>query len=216
MVSKLVQVTVIVGAFCVTNLALARPRSRLNMPKRWTWPPSKTMKRAGSRCLKRLTALGVRWRRAPSVRKVVTPIRVRAMKFRGISIVPMWRKPPFTMDCYLALAFAETAPMLRKLGVRSLRFSTIHRYRSIRRAGVKRRGVLSRHAIGLAIDVYEIVDAKGKKHIVKRDYKRGDRLLLAVERAVIKSRHFRGLITPRKDPRSHSDHYHFEAAMPLR
>jgi len=216
MVSKLVQVALIIAVLVVTSTALAKPKRRLNMPKRWTWPPSKTMKRAGRRCLKRLTKLGVRWQRAPRTRKVATPIRVRSMSFNGVDIKPIWRKPPFTMDCYLALAFAETATMLRRLGVRTLRFSTIHRYRSIRRGGVKRRRILSRHAIGLAIDVYEIVDAKGKKHIVKRDYKRGDPLLLAVEREVIKSPFFRGLITPRKDPRSHHDHYHFEAAMPLR
>lgn len=138
------------------------------------------------------------------------------MNVRGVELRAMWRKPPFTMDCHLALAFAETAPLLRKLGVRALRFSTIHRYRGIRRNGRSRRHILSRHAVGLAIDVYEIVGRDGRTRVVKRDYRRRDRLLLAVERAIQKSPHFRALITPRTDPRSHHDHYHFEARMRIR
>ena len=216
MVSKLLQVGMIVGVMLVTDGAAARPNSRLNMPAHWTWPPSAAMKRSGRRCLKQLRKLGVHYRRAPRLRKVATPVRVPSMNFRGLKLVPIWRKPPFTMDCQLALAFARAAPVLRKLGVRALRFSTIHRYRTVRRNGHRLRGVLSRHALGLAVDVNELVDARGLKHIVKRDYRRGDRLLHAVERSVLRLPYFRALITPRKDPRSHSDHYHFEAAMRLR
>jgi hypothetical protein len=46
---------------------------------------------------------------------------------------------------------------------------------------------------------------------VLKDYKGGNAVLLAAERAVNESGAFRMLLTPGNDPRSHYDHFHFEA-----
>jgi hypothetical protein len=179
-----------------------------NMPPGWTWPPSPAMRAEGEACLKRLDALGVAWRPAPATRKVSTPIYVPDMVLGGVALVPIGRKGPQVMDCQLARALADGAgAALTAAGVKALRFSSIHVYRTIAHTRI-----LSRHALGLAMDVYEIVDAEGVVHVVKRAYP--DAILLEAERRVNESGAFRGLLTPGNDPRRHDDHFHFEARSP--
>lgn len=185
-------------------------RRRSNMPEGWHWPPSVAMKRAGKACKARLDALGVRWRQGARAEKIATPVVIPAMTLGGIRLVSTYRKPPFVMDCHLAVAVAEQAQTLYELGVRELRFSSIHRYTRVRVNG-QQRNSLSRHALGLAIDVWHMVDDAGVVHSVEDDYPGGDALLLAVEKAMNESGAFRMLLTPANDPASHSDHFHFEA-----
>jgi hypothetical protein len=112
------------------------------------------------------------------------------------------------MDCRLALALAESgAAALRSAGVVELRFAGIHTVRNI--AGTR---ILSRHALGLAIDVFEVVTEDGVRHVVERDYP--DVVLLSVERWINDSGAFRYLLTPGNDPRHHHDHFHLEARTP--
>jgi hypothetical protein len=211
---------------CLVAAALALPapagaerrrkrKRHANMPAGWTWPPSKAMKRAGADCLARLDELGIDWTRAPRTRKVATPIYLPTMRLAGVALEPIWRKPPFVLDCQLARAIAEVAPALRAAGVRALRFSTIHDYRHVRKNNKVLAGRLSRHAVGLAVDVYEVTDDLGQPHVVERDYPGGDQLLRAIELIVRPSGEFRSLLTPGNDPHSHDDHFHFEAAAPL-
>ena len=184
-------------------------RSKLNMPPGWTWPPSQAMRYEGQECLRKLTALGVDWKRAPATRKVATPIYVPAMEIDGLVLTSIWRKPPFVMDCQLALSLADGgAAAVRSAGVVELRFASIHAVRNV--AGTR---ILSRHALGLAMDVYEIVTEDGVRHVVERDYP--DVVLLSVERWVNESGMFRYLLTPGNDPRHHHDHFHFEARTPV-
>jgi hypothetical protein len=194
--------------------AEAKPRRRAkrsNMPAHWVWPPTREMRAAGARCTQELTRLGVPWRKGPRTRKVATPIVLPQMQVGGLRLTPTFRKPPFVMDCHLALAFARHGHILSDAGVRELRFSTIHEYRRIRLKGRTGRG-LSRHALGLAIDVYEMVMEDGAKLVVADDYGSSS-VLREVERQLWSSGAFRGLLTPGNDRRSHSDHFHFEAKM---
>jgi hypothetical protein len=185
--------------------------SRLNMPPEWEWPPNDTMKAEGDACKKRLDELGIAWKDAPAQDKVATPIYVPEMEIGGVKITPIWRKPPFVMDCILAQAFAEQgAPALRALGVKEIRFSSIYSYREV----ADKPGVLSRHALGLAIDVWEFVDDAGATHVVKSDYPAGDALLHSIEKAVNDTGGYRMLLTPGNDPKHHDDHFHFEARTP--
>jgi hypothetical protein len=186
------------------------PRRRSNMPPGWTWPASRTMRTVGKRCKSELTRMGVVWKRAPRQRKIATPIYVPSMVLGGVKLTSIFRKPPFVMDCNLALALAKAGEVMSQIGVRELRFSTIHEYRLIRMRGAKRRP-LSRHSLGLAIDVFEIVDDEGKKVVVEKDYRKKDPTLLALERGIAASLDFRTPLTPRNDPRSHRDHFHLEA-----
>jgi hypothetical protein len=182
-----------------------RSRAKLNMPPGWTWPPSAEMRAEGRVCLERLRALGVAFRKAPATRKVATPIYVPDMEIGGVKLTSLWRKGPFVMDCNLALALAERgADALRSAGVVELRFSSIHNYRNV--AGTR---MLSRHAIGTAMDVFQVVTVDGVAHVVERDYP--NVVLLSVERWINESGAFRYLLTPGNDPRAHRDHFHFEA-----
>jgi hypothetical protein len=202
----------IVGATGGDAAAAGRrgPRHRPNMPPGWTWPPSRAMRTDAKSCKKELTAMGVAWKRAPRARKIAAPIYVPAMELGGVKLTPTYRKGPFVMDCHLALSLARAGEVLRQIGVSELRFSTIHEYRRIRLRGAKKHP-LSRHALGLAIDVFEIVTDGGVKIVVEKDYRKKDPTLLAMERGIAASLDFRTPLTPGNDPRSHRDHFHLEA-----
>src|SRR5262249_25146744 len=137
-----------------TEATKKRPaRPRLGLPPGWTWPPSSAMKAEGSACLARIDALGVEWQPGPVKPRIPTSSLLPKMEIGGIKLTPIWREGPYAMDCYLALALADQgAAALRDAGVVELRFSGIHSYRRV--AGTK---VLSRHALGLAIDVFEMI-----------------------------------------------------------
>ncbi len=188
-------------------LAAAR-RPPLNMPPGWTWPPSARMKDDGRACLAHLDALGVRWTKAPATRKVTTPVYLAEMSLGGVELSPIWKRGPFLMDCLLAAAIADHADVLRAAGVAALRFSEIHDYRNIN--GGKRR-ILSRHALGLAVDAFAFVTDDGVEHVVGRDYP--DVLLLTLEDWLRGTNGFR-LLTPGNDPKHHKDHFHLEVREP--
>ncbi|HTE54913.1 MAG TPA: extensin family protein [Kofleriaceae bacterium] len=186
------------------------PRHRANMPPGWIWPASRAMRADGKRCRKELTAMGVVWKRAPRQRKIAAPIYVPGMVLGGVKLTPTFRKGPFVMDCHLALSLARAGEVMTQIGVRELRFSTIHEYRQIRLRGAKRHP-LSRHALGLAIDVFEVVLEDGQKAVVEKDYRKKEPTLLALERGIAASLDFRTPLTPGNDPRSHYNHFHLEA-----
>jgi len=190
-----------------------RRKKKANMPRNWTWPPNKEMKALGEKCLEELTELGVVWKKATATRKVAVPITVPAMDFAGLKLTPIFRKPPFVIDCHLARAIARAAPDILASDVTELRFSTIHEYRRVRLRG-RTLKALSRHSLGLAVDVYELVRTDGTKVVVAKDY-RGSAHAHAVEATLLASGELRALLTPGNDPRSHHDHFHLEAKMTI-
>lgn len=196
----------------VLAIGLAGPAEagrRANMPDGWRWPPTREMRRDGKQCLADLRAMGVRFERARRKRRIATPVLVPDMRFGPLLLAPTFRKPPFVMDCRLARGLAQHAELLVGLGVSELRFSTIHEYRQVRLGGKKRR-MLSRHALGLAMDIFEIVTDSGDRVVVKDRYRKRDATLLALERSILASMDFRTPLTPGND-RSHRDHFHIEA-----
>jgi hypothetical protein len=202
----------VLTALCVASPhAFAKKKrktvSKLNMPKGWSWPPSAPMKKEGERCLKDLTRLGLKWKKAKAERKIATPVVIEDMDFGGLKLAPRYGKGPWVMDCHLARAFARyVAPALLDMHVVEVRFGQIHKYRDV--AG--KPGVLSRHSLGLAMDVYAFVTDDGQVHVVEGDYVDGDEVLLEVERRVDLSGGFRLLLTPGNDFKRHHDHFHFE------
>ena len=181
-----------------------------NMPRGWQWPPSRTMQEQEKTCEAKLDALGVTWQAATQEGHVVDAISLPDMTLGGVAFVGTYSTGPQTMDCELALAFANFAPRLAELGVREVHFGSIYRWTKVRAFG-KTKDVLSRHALGLAMDVVSFVDGDGHVAVVGKDYKTGDPLLTGVESAVNDSGLFRLLLTPKNDPISHKDHFHFEA-----
>ena len=181
-----------------------------NMPPNWTWPPSPAMRAAGKKCLAKLDELGVKYKKAAAEKKISTPITIPGMELGGLKLTSIWRNGPFVMDCDLALTLETYGPTLTALGVKELQFSRIYGYTNVRTGGTVK-PFLSRHALGLAIDVYAFVDGDGTKHVVETDYPAGDQLLLDIEQAINDSGGFRLCLTPRNDPKSHHDHFHLEA-----
>lgn len=191
-----------------------KPRKVRNMPEGWTWPPSAAMKDAGARCLAALDAAAVGHRPAAPAKKIATPIEIPEMTIGGITLVPLRGKGPFPMDCHLAAAIAGVAPELRALGVRSLNFRTLHEYRAVRKRGKSMR-FLSRHAIGLAIDVFEVGFDDGEVLRVEAHWSAADQRLAQVAAVFERAAPFRTPLTPANDPRDHGDHVHLEAHMYL-
>jgi hypothetical protein len=181
-----------------------------NMPRGFTWPPSRAMLHAEADCERALDAAGVAWHLASRDGRIVDAVTIDDAMLGGITYTPMFGKRPYKLDCQLALALATIGPDLAAAGVREVRFGSIYRWSNVR-VGGKTKNALSRHALGLAMDVVSFVDRSGREANVARDYRHGDALLLDVERTIDASSSFRLVLTPKNDPISHSDHFHIEA-----
>ena len=197
----------------LVGMAGSMPKKRPNMPRGWTWPPSAVMKAEGTRCLEALTAAGVTYEKASPTRKINTPIVLPTLTIGELSLVPLRGKGPHRMDCQLALALHEIAPALRELGVRALRFRALHDYRNVIKNG-RKTNILSRHAIGLAMDVWELEFDDGTIAVVEKDFASEPRLA-AVVAAFDAHEAFRTPLSPVNDPDGHDDHVHIEAHLVL-
>lgn len=185
-----------------------------NMPRGWTWPPSETMRVAGEHCKATLDEVGIAYETAPEeVLEISTPVLLPQLQVGELRLHPLRGPGQYPMDCALALAFHQVTPALRELGVRSLRFRALHDYRNVRKRG-RTTSMLSRHAIGLAIDVFEVELDDGTIAVVKRHFASEPRLAAMVE-VFAASAAFRGPLSPANDPKDHDDHVHLEARVHL-
>jgi hypothetical protein len=181
---------------------------RSNMPVDWTWPPSESMQDEGRACLADLDRLGVRWQPAAAEYAINTPVLVADGDFAGLVVKRTRSKGETVMDCELARALArDAAPTLRKLQVSELHVGQIHATRSVE----GKPGVMSRHTLGLAIDVYALVTRDGQEHLVQTGYWAGDPVLHVAEMLLGRTGAFRTLMTPGNDPGPHYNHFHMEA-----
>lgn len=183
-----------------------------NMPPGFAWPATDAMKRASAACEQEITDAGIVFEPAPALGVVVDPIRLPVMSIAGINYVPAWDKGPFTLDCQLVRVLVKLGPELENLGVREVRFGSIYRNTLVRVHG-QTKNILSRHALGLAMDIKEFVDDTGRVANVELDYLKGDPLLHAIEDTVNRMSEFRIILTPANDPLSHADHFHIEASV---
>jgi hypothetical protein len=181
----------------------------INMPAGWTWPPSRQMTEAGQACEAKLDDRGVRWEPAAREGHVVSPIIIPEMQLGGVTYSSLYRQGPFVMDCQLAIVLETYGEQLRAVGVREIKFGRIYGWTKVRYAG-KTRNALSRHGLGLAMDIVSVIDDDGREAVLARDYKRGDQLLLGVEKVLTESHAFRAVLSPKNDPISHKDHFHVE------
>jgi len=171
------------------------------------------MKAAGTECLARLDAAGVEYTKGKPIKKVSTPLVIPGLVLGDIVLTPLRGNGAYPMDCQLAAAIVEVGPDLAALGVRALRFRTLHEYRNVRKNG-RTTKILSRHAIGLAIDVFGFELTDGTLLEVERDWKtqtEADHKLADIVEAFAASSRFRTPLSPGNDPRDHDDHVHLEA-----
>jgi hypothetical protein len=168
------------------------------------------MQASGKACEADLDRLGVPWKRSTPEGHISAPVEVPDGVIGGIKYTSKWRSPPHRLDCQLARALAQIGPDLYAAGVREIRWGSIYRWTNVRTQGGEL-PYLSRHALGLAMDVVEIIDDTGRVANVQQSYLSGDALLLGVEQVVNTSGKFRIMLTPKNDPKSHDDHFHIEA-----
>jgi hypothetical protein len=180
------------------------------MPRGFTWPPSRAMAKAEAACERALETAQVAWKPATREGRMADAVTIDDGLLGGVAYVPVFGKGPYKLDCQLARALHAIGPELLAAGVREVRFGSIYRWSNVR-VGGKTKNALSRHALGLAIDVVSFVDDSGRVANVARDYNGGDPLLHAIERAIDGSSLFRLVLTPSNDPISHHDHFHIEA-----
>ena len=186
--------------------------SKEGMPNGFAWPPNELMKNASVACEKHLDEIGLVWERATPEGKIADPIYVPSMEIGGIKYVAAYGKEPRRLDCQLVQTLDQIGPELVKLGVREIRYGSIYRNTNVRVHGTTK-PILSRHALGIAMDIKAFVDDKGRVANVELDYLKGDPLLHGIEDTVNASKLFRIVLTPGNDPLSHYDHFHIEAAV---
>lgn len=189
-------------------------RNTKNMPRGYAWPPTRQMLAAEKACRAELDARGIAYKPTKAEGRIVDALTVTdddgTMVLGGVTYHSAWRKGPHKLDCQLARALDDFGPTLHELGVREVTFGSIYRWTNVRVNG-ETKNILSRHALGIAMDIVSFTDEAGRVANVKKDYPTDDALLHAVEDAVNTSGKFRRLLTPKNDPISHSDHFHLEA-----
>jgi len=184
--------------------------TKANMPRGFVWPPSRTMVKMADTCEAKLDELGVGAKPTQREGRIVRAMTLpQDHQIGGITYTPAYQKHQ-VLDCQLVLALANFAPKLYELGVREVLFGSAYRWSKVR-VGGRTKNALSRHALGIALDIVGFIDDTGRVALVSKDYKHDDELLLNIERTVNDSGMFRVLLTPRNDPKSHSDHFHLEA-----
>jgi hypothetical protein len=185
-------------------------------------------------CLRALERRRILFVPLDPIRGVRTPV-VIVGPIRGVNLLPRAGRPA-VMDCQLAQALTDAAPIFRQLHVTGLSFSGAYDYR-------RRRGSsdLSAHAHGLAIDVHAVETTAGTFQ-VERDYPPDARRWREVDAAggpgalrdcvgtpanlagrVLRTlacrlklhRDFRVILTP-DDNADHHDHLHIETYPPER
>ncbi len=115
-------------------------------------------------CLARLSQLRVPFHRGRPRRGLVTPVVITG-PVNGLKLTPMWGRRPALMDCRFALLLHRIAPIIRRVGVDELRYSGFYSYRYV--AGS---GRLSRHANGMAADIFAVRGPGGLRANVLKDW----------------------------------------------
>jgi hypothetical protein len=164
----------------------------------------------GPACLDWLSRHAIAFRVLEPSLGMTTPIQVWG-PIGGI-VYASGGEPSVTCDCRLAVALHWVAPELRALGITEVHHAGAYVYRTTRK------GRLSLHALGLAIDVRD-VRAHGRTYRVQENYSIGlrdgcapqspelNRLACRLDRTSL----FKELLTP-DDDRDHHDHLHLAIA----
>ena len=183
------------------------------LPPGFAWPPTPGMLGASRVCEQELDVLGVTWKPAPAEGMVADPIIVPSMQIGGIAYTSAFRRRGApTMECQFVRVLAQLGPELYALGVREVQFGSIVR-NTLARSHGQTKDFMSRHALGIAMDIRSFVDQSGRVATVETDYLKDDPLLHGIEELINGRMQFRQVLTPGNDPISHDDHFHIEASV---
>lgn len=168
------------------------------------------MRVAGQRCMRSLAQLGVAFQlplQAPG--RIATPVVVPSMEFAGLLVRQPHGAHAPVMDCHMAFALAHHAGMLKALGIRGLLTAGFYQNRRARLRG-RTLPMLSRHALGLAVDIRAFITHDGR--ILPVTNYHSEPLFWRIEAALIAHGQLRAVVTPRND-RGHKSHFHISATM---
>lgn len=200
--------------FPVASVGFAEPApepiDRGNLPPGWQWPPSEAMRLGGEHCMQSLLLAGVDFEPRPqAVGKIATPVVVPSMTFSGLSVRQVFGERAPVMDCHMALALVRHSRALQSLGIREILAAGFFQNRQARLGG-RTLPMLSRHALGLAVDIRGFVTTDGRTLAVQ-SYET-EPLFQHVESALLSSKRLRAVVTPGND-RGHKNHFHISAMM---
>jgi hypothetical protein len=191
-------------------------------------PPDADATGPSKACLAGLRARAVDFAEPPATKGVRTPVRLAGANLGPLRLVMRDRRAGGVMpvmDCELARALLDAAPVFQAAGIRDLIFSGMYQFRT-RRGSSK----LSEHAHGLAIDVHQFGAPDGRVLDVERDFEQGvgdwssrdqvscvgspekaeARTLRELACTLRYSSAFREIITA-DDNSDHDNHFHIEA-----
>jgi len=187
------------------------------------YPATSTSKKGRRRnldrkCLAELRRSGTGYKLGPFLKGMRTPVTIPSGKIGKIQYMNGRKPARAILDCRAALALYRLYPLFSANGgISRVLVGNFYSYRY-----VKNSSELSRHAVGLGIDIYGITTADGKTYTVSSDYQRGlgagktcegharargARLLRQLACDLDRSHYFRAILTPDAD-RDHRDHFH--------
>lgn len=207
----------VLSVLSVTSVGCVRPRASHGPPPQQGAKrkvrPARHRARAladdlpgGITCLLRLRQLGISHRFLASMEQVVTPVEIDGA-VGGVRYRAMGRHR-LIADCRMVLALHRAGSLLSQLGVDEVHFSSAYSRRP------SRRGLRSRHALGLAIDVHR-VQIDGVLYRVSRDFERdagascddAPTRLNELACRLMQQRLFDRVLTPDTDA-AHHNHFH--------
>ncbi|MBN2725422.1 MAG: extensin family protein [Deltaproteobacteria bacterium] len=169
-------------------------------------------------CIRALRNAGISFRRGPRLKNVRTPVTILNGRIGRIKLMNGSKMARPRMDCRTAWALYRTGRIFSANGgIDTLIVGNFYSYRY-----VKNSARLSRHASGLAVDIYGVKTKNGRTYMVSSDYehglgkgkscegnpkKRGGRLLRQLACDLDDTHYFRAILTPDSD-RDHQDHFH--------
>ncbi|PKN23990.1 MAG: hypothetical protein CVU65_13030 [Deltaproteobacteria bacterium HGW-Deltaproteobacteria-22] len=122
----------------------------------------------GQVCLNTLTRLKVPWKPGRQKRGLSNPVELTTHMLNGVYYHWYWASDPdMLLDCRMVLALYIAAPVFRKHGFDEVLYTSSYRYSRI--SGTRR---LSRHAVGMALDVKALRGPNGLVVVVERDWHR--------------------------------------------
>ncbi len=160
---------IILGLVALATPAHARKGRRWKVPTvhpKYYRPATKGFRDRA--CLRMLRSLKVRYRKLRKVKGIATPVRIIGNKIGRTVYKPRYTRNKMVMDCRLALAMRRADAIFRVNGIRTVVWSNFYSWRRVNKTGR-----LSRHALGLAVDIHSFYDKRGRKLDLTRDYEVG-------------------------------------------
>jgi hypothetical protein len=162
-------IAAVLGLIPLSSPAAARTGRRWKVPTvhpRFFRPATKGFRDLA--CLRMLRSLKVPFRKLRSVKGVATPVKIIGSRIGRTRYQPRYTKNNMVMDCRLALAMRRADEIFRINGIRTVVWSNFYSWRRVATSGR-----LSRHALGLAIDIHAFYDKQGRKLAMTRHYETG-------------------------------------------